>query len=235
MRTWSLLAALLLALTTPLQARATALVAFGGGFTIESNLLSFNDLTVSLGRDSSNAPDPLVVGFEVWLEPIRLTGNVSDLGGGLLEFELEPHGFDPAGYALQIFMEYPDIMFDSRVDPGALLTIATSGVVSPESSSAVESFFGWTALSLVDIADAEFVDFNLALSAAGQDVGALLQAGQPVVGGVGGSLSELPEPSTLLLVAAGLLALAARRQRGTWSGGGAAPDRCDGGLTRPAR
>ncbi len=178
-----------------------------GSFLVQGLVIDFgDDLEITAARDNADVPDPLPLGFSVGLDDVVLTGLFSQFGS-VYFFEID----DTLTYSLSIRDHADQLVLTANFDPGQFLAVGGSGVlapmVSPEVSNVQLSSPG-AYPSLDDLAFGLDLDLSVALSAAAQDVGALVAAQAPVQGSVAGTIAvtALPEPGAFLLMAVGGLA-----------------------------
>ena len=215
------LAALIL---MPLSASAVTsfdFVSSGVQFSIAANSLSFgNGLTISAASDDG-VVDSDLVGTTILLDPITLTGAISSLPGGLAQIGID----DSIEYMLRIFQAPGDggaLLMTAVYDPAAFITLGASGIIS----GAIEDGLSDIMLTALGMESAvlnalsttpDIIDFNVTLSAAGQDIAARIGSGALVSGAVAGSVATvIPEPSVALMMGLGLVGLhlsAGRAQR----------------------
>jgi len=196
---------------------ALAMVDFAssnGQFSISNLVIDFGaDLQVTSANDNGGIADPSVIGFSVDLDPIVLTGNFTPFGPFFF-FEVDT----TRTYQLRIRDLAGQLVLQANYNPGQFFAVSSNGNVSPTVGPDVSNllnFFPGAYPSLDSLSGALTIDFNATLSAAGQDVGALITAGTPVFGSAAGTLvaTAVPEPGTLALIGAGLAGLTWRRRR----------------------
>lgn len=192
-------------------------VSSGGQFSIADELRFGNGLTIS-ATSRSRGGDTKLVGSTILLDPIRLTGTVEDMGSGISRIGIEPG----QELSLQIFKSAANggvRLATATYDPGEFIVIGASGILSgPIESSVTDLVLTEAGMGYSSILDTLFqtmlpIDFNVTLSAAGQDIAERIGSGALVAGSVAGSVAIVPEPSTALLLGLGLLGLSSRSSR----------------------
>lgn len=197
-------------------------VSSGGQFAIFGNSLSFgNGLTIS-AASLDGVDDAALTGVTIILDPIELDGSITSLPGGLAQIGVNTL----IDYEFSIFQAPEDggaLLMSGIYDPGDFVVIGASGLISAPITDALSSIvltqagMGFSAVLDSLASTSDFIDFNVTLSAAAQDIAARIRAGDLVAGAVAGSVATfpIPEPSTSLMMGLGLggLAFAARREK----------------------
>lgn len=198
---------------TPALATSFDFVSSGGQFTIASGSLSFgNGLTISSAENTLGEPDSALINSIVLLDPIVLTGSSISLPGGLVAIGID----NTIDYALQIFerAENGGARIAAAVySPGDFFVIGASGLISAQIADDLSNLIvdqpGFS--DVIDELGATplVTDFNVTLSAAGQNMSARIASGGLVAGSMAGSVATVvPEPSTAILFMLGLGGLA---------------------------
>lgn len=222
-----LLICALLVVALPLQASALAQLDFvssEGRFALDDGRVDFgNGLNISIASGDSGSPDTGVVGFDVILSDLVLTGTVTEIapGSGVFAAAIDT----TVDYTLTIVNPASGFeVLEASYDPGSFLLIGTSGIISPAVEIGVfdvtlsnggDAFPSLAALLAADQDPGGGIDLNIVLSSAGgpELVTALLED-RRVEGAVAGTLAVIPEPGTALLALSGLAGLSVwgRRQ-----------------------
>ena len=194
------------------QAASFDFVSSGGQFTIAAGSLSFgNGLTISSATTDLGDPDTSLVNAAVLLDSIVLSGSNIALPGGLTAIGID----NSIDYEMRIFERAVDggaLIASATYDPGDFVVIGASGLVSAEIIDGVSNIVvAQPAFSTtLDELDATgfAIDFNVTLSAAGQNMAARISSGDLIAGAVAGSVATvIPEPGTNLLMVLGLMGL----------------------------
>lgn len=188
-------------------------VSSGGQFSILNDELSFgNGLTISAASDDTD----LVGSRILFSEAIMLTGNVQDLPGGVSLVEIAP-GQSLSLSIVEAVEDGGDVLATASYSAGDFIVVGAGGIVSgaigPDLTDIMLTQAGMGFSTTLDALAASTlpIDFNVTLSAAGQDIAQRVASGSLVLGSVAGSVAVVPEPSTALLLGLGLLALGARQ------------------------
>jgi hypothetical protein len=201
-----LLGALVLAL--PAEALATTLSQVG--FTTNSGRFIIENNTIKLGTalQLTDFEDPTLLGYSVVVDDIKLTGTSTPVGPGVVNFAIDT-SVTPK---MRIFDLNGTLVLQADVNPGDFITVGASGTISSAIGNDVSNVTlptGATNPGLVAIAGAApLVDWNVALSAAGQNVAQRIQNGQLVFGTAAGTLTVIPEPGTVFMLGSALAGLA---------------------------
>lgn len=215
------LATLVLMLAPAAQATTSLdFVSSGGQFAIANNVLDFGTgLTVS-AASVDGVDDVALIGATILLSPLQLTGSTMSLPGGLTQIGID----SSVDYGIQVFQAAEDggaLLLSGNYNPGDFLVIGASGLISaPIADDLSQLLLTLAGAGFSDVLDnlastSDAIDFNVTLSAAGQDIAARIRSGDLVMGAVAGSIATvIPEPSTALMMGLGLggLALVSRRQ-----------------------
>ena len=188
-------------------------VSSGGQFTIAGGGLSFgNGLAISSATTDVGDPDTSLVNAVVLLDPIVLSGSNLALAPGLTAIGID----NSITYEMQIFERAEDggaLIAAATYEPGDFVVIGASGLISAEIIDGVRDVVvaqpGFS-ITIDELAATGLaIDFNVTLSAAGQDMAARIASGDLIAGSVAGSVATvIPEPGTSLLMALGLIGLA---------------------------
>lgn len=215
------IAVLVLALAPSAQATTSLdFVSSGGQFAIATNVLDFGTGLSISAASVDGLDDIALVGATILLSPLQLTGSTTSLPGGLTQIGID----SSVDYEIQIFQAAGDggaLLLSGNYDPGEFIVIGASGLISaPIADDLSELLLTAAGTGFSDVLDnlattSDAIDFNVTLSAAGQDIAARIQSGDLVMGAVAGSISTvIPEPSTAVMMGLGLggLAFMSRRQ-----------------------
>jgi hypothetical protein len=193
----------------------------GGQFSIaDGELVFMNDFTISVAS-VDGISDTSLLDARLTLEPILLTGEITEIEGGFFLIGIVPESLTleirqatGAGGALLATATFlPGDLLSLQESNADLVSEIAAGqlILEPagDTSSVLSSF----------AASTDPVEIVLALSAAGQDIAALVEAGSPVTGSVAGSMAIIaaPEPSAAALTGAAmatLLLVTSRRRLG---------------------
>jgi hypothetical protein len=208
----------------PFQASALAeldFVSSEGRFALDDNRVDFgNGLNISIALDDSNTADPSIIGFDVVLSDLVLTGTANEINSsGIFEAIIDTS----VAYTFKIVNDTGQDVLQATYDPGEFLLIGTGGMISPINE------IGLTNVTLLNGGDSSptlaaflaadenplhHIDFNVALSSAGgPDLVTALQDDLRVEGPVAGSLAVVvPEAGTLPLLLGGVAVLAVWRR-----------------------
>ena len=205
-----------------LAATTLNFVSSDGQFSIADGQLTFtNDLTISTAT-VDGVSDESLMDAKLALDPILLTGESTPIEGGFVEFGIVA---EPLMLTIRQAADAGGAPLASAVFlPGDLRVFGAGGELSSVIAAGTTDFFlepaGDTSSVLASFAaSADPIEIELTLSAAGQDIAALIDAGSAVTGSAGGSMAivPVPEPSAAALAGAAmatLLVVTGLRRRG---------------------
>jgi hypothetical protein len=208
----------------PLQASALAELDFvsdAGRFALDDDMVDFgNGLNVSIALDDTGTADPSIVGFDVVMSDLVLTGAINDLGSGIFAAVIDTN----AENTFKIVNGGGQDVLLATYVPGDFLLIGTSGAISPINEIGLTNVTllngGGSSPTLAALLAAyenplHWIDLNVVLSSAGgPDLVTALQDDLRVEGAVAGTLAVvIPEPGTLPLLLGGVLGLAVWSRR----------------------
>jgi len=218
------IAAISLLVSLPsLAATSLDFVTSDGQFSIANGELTFtNDFTIPVAT-VGGISDGSLIDARLELDPIPLSADdITQLGGGVVQI-----GVPAESLTLSIrepITEGGALLATATLVPGDLFVFSgTSGELSSEVASGLTDFVlepagGASSVLSSFAATADPIAIELVLSAAGQDIAALFEAGSPVTGSASGSMAiAVPEPSAALLTGAAtatLLLVTGLRRRG---------------------